>query len=387
MSTSIVDRIARAVLYEGYVLYPYRRSSIRNQHRWNFGVLYPEAWVTDHPGSDRSWFEMQIPLVADENAAIAATVRFLHVRGDAEEAIERSFTIDPASVQMLLAEPARHKIDFEPIEALIELRVVPASGRGFVLSARVSNHSALRPSNRAEALERSLVSAHVVAMITNGSFISVTDPPEDFAAAAAACQNAGVWPVLVGEPGDRSTVLGSQIILSDYPQVAPESAGDLCDGTEIDEILTLRVMTLTDAEKAEVRDTSEQSRRILAQAESFSGDDLLRLHGKFREARQETAWSAWDSETEPAQVETATVAGVVVKPGDRVRLRPGRRADAIDMLVDGKIAIVESIERDFENRLHLAVVLEDDPGRDLGLIRQSGHRFFFGADEVELVGQ
>lgn len=86
---------------------------------------------------------------------------------------------------------------------------------------------------------------------------------------------------------------------------------------------------------------------------------------------------------ENAPVESITIFGVEVKPGDRVRLWPQKSADIMDMALKGKIAIVEAIERDFDDQMHLAVVLEDDPGRDFGMMRQPGHRFFFSPEEVE----
>lgn len=98
----------------------------------------------------------------------------------------------------------------------------------------------------------------------------------------------------------------------------------------------------------------------------------------------------WDGfaqfgEPDHAPVESVTVSGVAVKTGDRVRLWPQKTADIMDMALKGKVAIIEAIERDFEDRFHLAVVLEDDPGRDLGMLRQPGHRFFFSPEEVEPV--
>jgi len=91
----------------------------------------------------------------------------------------------------------------------------------------------------------------------------------------------------------------------------------------------------------------------------------------------------WTQESENTPVESVTVFGVSVKPGDRVRLWPQKSADIMDMALKGKIAIIEAIERDVDDQLHLAVVLEDDPGRDLGMLRQPGHRFFFSPEEIE----
>jgi hydrogenase maturation protease len=127
-----------------------------------------------------------------------------------------------------------------------------------------------------------LVSAHAILRVTGGEFVSLTDPPELLRQAAEQCDNQGVWPVLGGEPGSRDCMLVSPIILSDYPQVAPESAGDLFDGAEIDEILTLRILTMTDSEKEEMRQMDERTRRILERTESLSPSQLMQLHGVLR---------------------------------------------------------------------------------------------------------
>jgi hypothetical protein len=87
-------------------------------------------------------------------------------------------------------------------------------------------------------------------------------------------------------------------------------------------------------------------------------------------------------EPEHMPVASVTVSGVELRPGDRVRLCPRKNADIMDMALKDKVAMVEAIERDFENRIHLAVVLDDDPGREFGVMRQPGHRFFFSLDEV-----
>ena len=93
--------------------------------------------------------------------------------------------------------------------------------------------------------------------------------------------------------------------------------------------------------------------------------------------------SEWSLEPEGQPLETVTVFGVALRPGDRVRLWPQKTADIMDIALKGKVAVVEAIERDFEDQVHLAVVIEDDPGRDLGMMRQPGHRFFFSPEEVE----
>ena len=108
------------------------------------------------------------------------------------------------------------------------------------------------------------------------------DPPPDLQTFASACHSSGLWPVLVGESGTSDMLLCSPIILYDYPQIAPESPGDLFDATEIDEILSLRILTLTDEEKREMRTSDERARAILERTESLSPEHWSRLHGAVR---------------------------------------------------------------------------------------------------------
>jgi hypothetical protein len=211
----------------------------------------------------------------------------------------------------------------------------------------------------------SMLSAHTLLAVHEGSFLSLLDPPEEYRSAAAACKNIATWPVLAGREGERSLMLSSPIILYDYPQIAPESAGDFFDGTEIDEILTLRVLTLSDDEKQEVREGGDRARGILDRTEALPPEAFAKMHGAIRGLRKASK--------------------LEFREGDRVRLHPRKNADIFDIALDGKIAIVESVERDFEDKIHLAVTVEDDPGRDFGVARQIGHRFFFGPEEVELV--
>jgi hydrogenase maturation protease len=91
----------------------------------------------------------------------------------------------------------------------------------------------------------------------------------------------------------------------------------------------------------------------------------------------------WQLLEDKAPAESVSVSGVEVKKGDRVRLRPRAGGDIFDLALDGQTALIEAIEQDYDGKLHLAVVLEDDPGKDLGMLRQPGHRFFFSTEEVE----
>ena len=198
--------------------------------------------------------------------------------------------------------------------------------------------------------------------VRGGEFVSLTDPPDDLRDCTASCRNEGVWPVLVGEGRSRDEMLASPIILPDYPQVAPESTGDFFDGTEIDEMLALRVLTLTDAEKREMAAADPRAKAILERVESLPAERMRSLHGANRSVR-------------------------TPQSGDRVRLCPRGRADAFDVLLAGKTATIVSVEVDFEGLTHFAVTIDDDPGGDLGAAAQIGHRFFFRLDELELLAE
>ncbi|MDQ6707512.1 MAG: hypothetical protein M3Z85_16235, partial [Acidobacteriota bacterium] len=132
--------------------------------------------------------------------------------------------------------------------------------------------------------------------------------------------------------------------------------------------------TLTDAEKREMREGDERARRILERTETMPDDHMLKLHGAVRGMRPIE---------EPAAPDSIRIFGVEVKKGDRVRLWPKKGGDIFDMALEGMVAIIDTVEQDFEDRVHLAVVLEADPGRDLGALRQPGHRFFFSPEEIE----
>jgi hypothetical protein len=244
--------------------------------------------------------------------------------------------------------------------ALVETTAEHLDGTLYRLIVRVWNQSPY--SGDGDATRKSMLSTHTILTVRRGAFVSLIDPPPEFRDAASGCHNLGTWPVLVGVEGEYDTMLSSPIILYDYPQIAPESPGDLFDSGEIDEILTLRILTLSDEEKAEIRGGGSRAREILERSETLPPEQMMKLHGALRGLR-------------PA---------FRVKQGDRVRLRPRRNADIFDLALAGKLATVEAVEHDFEGNVHVAVVLDDDPGRELGMLRQPGHRFFFAAEEVEL---
>ncbi|HKB80608.1 MAG TPA: hypothetical protein VKH35_12920 [Thermoanaerobaculia bacterium] len=291
MNLERVEKIVNAVLYEGYILYPYRASSIKNRQRWNFGVLYPPSWCARQKGSDASSLHSEFLVRGD--ADVFVRLRFLRIVERAatgtfpawQEAEDRE--IGGAQTFSLEAgtEEGRR---YDEVRGAMQVRTTRIADRLFRIAVDVENRTDLPESaTRDEALLRSLASAHLIITAERGELISLLDPPPELAEAAAACRNAGVFPVLAGDEGDHDVMLASPIILYDHPRVAPESPGDLYDGTEIDEILSLRIRSLTEDEKREIRGLDERARRLLDRTESLTAADLMALHGTIRPGEEE----------------------------------------------------------------------------------------------------
>ena len=295
-----VRAIADAVLYEGYLLWPYRRSATKNQRRWTFGGVYPRGHSELHP--DDPWtirtecllkggrFDVTVrflQVVARQLLRGAQPVDELVVAGERhlswDEAIERELSPGPIAIAAGSAtEPLPGGAivrSWEALQGSISVtseRVADGVAR---VGVEIANTTPWDHDDREAALRRSFCSTHVVLRATDGEFVSQTDPPERLRAAAAGCRNEGLWPVLVD---GHAVVLASPIILEDHPRIAPESPGDLFDGGEIDQLLILNILSLTDEEKAEMRDSDPRAREILERTEALTPDELLRLHGAIR---------------------------------------------------------------------------------------------------------
>jgi hypothetical protein len=172
-----------------------------------------------------------------------------------------------------------------PLAGTVEASACKLAPDLFRVTVSVLNRTPLEEAgvcSRDEALLCSFVSTHVALGVTEGAFVSLLDPPERWRAAAVGCRNLGTWPVLVGAEGQTDTMLSSPIILYDYPQIAPESPGSFFDGTEIDEMLTLRILTLTDEEKQAMAAIDDRTRSLLARTETMADEQLRALHGTLR---------------------------------------------------------------------------------------------------------
>jgi hypothetical protein len=331
MSRPLVDQIADAVLYEGYLLYPYR-PSVKNRQRWTFGGLYPRSYSEARVGADPCMSQTECLVRMNRRTRLGVRVRFLHLQlrrvegGEAypggdlapggpsiwQEAVECGIQGSEYSLGQLIkrpdgcefaclghreegpesaAEPASGRTvsrEQRPICGSVEVSADRVADRLAKVTVRVTNETPLPEPfrcDRDEALLRALVSTHAILSVRHGEFVSMIDPPEPWKEIASGCRNIGMWPVLVGEPGDHSTMLAAPIILYDYPQIAPESPGDLFDATEIDEILTLRILTLTDEEKRAMSEVDDRARALLERTESLAREQLMQLHGTIRGLR------------------------------------------------------------------------------------------------------
>ncbi len=329
MKPDPVRAIADAVLYEGYILWPYRRSALKNQRRFTFGGVYPPAHSAAHP-DDPCAMQTEVLLSARAGAMVQVDVRFLQIvrravkrwEGDRlcavdeltvagerhlswEEAVERevhaAWDLESLRELRVLAieiaggcesEDLHHDSgevagalvrSWRPLRGQLRLIAMPVTDSLWRLTAVVENSSGFSGADRQLALGQTFCSTHTLLHAPGGSFHSLADPPAELEREAAACANLGTWPVLVGEPGDCSTMMSSPIILEDHPRVAPESPGDLFDGGEIDQLLVLNILTLTEEEKAEMAASDPRAREILERTENLSPEQMLALHGTVRD--------------------------------------------------------------------------------------------------------
>ncbi|EOD63715.1 hypothetical protein [Amycolatopsis vancoresmycina] len=284
--------VGDAVLYEGYLLYPYRASAPKNRVRWQWGVLVPPSYASAEIGEHAS-ARVECLVEPLENTVLHVKLRFLQTR-----------------TQLTWDEAVEHELDFElPLAELPIERTFAVPGDGErthelsgVLTARLDaldgpfggarlraelHNTTSWPSDgvREHALRHALLAAHLVLSVDTGHFLSMLDPPEWAKPAVEACRQDRLWPVLIGDTSRSAVVLASPIILYDDPAIAPESPGDLFDGTEIDEILTLRTMTLTDEEKREARATDPRAAAIVDRVDAMPPELLERLHGAVRSVR------------------------------------------------------------------------------------------------------
>ncbi|HEV7627923.1 MAG TPA: hypothetical protein VGO89_15625 [Streptomyces sp.] len=335
-----VEKIARTCLYEGYLLWPYRRTALKNAQRWTFGGVYPKR-CADEIG-EPSRMRTELLLQAGPAAKLTVHVRFLQVidrqvfrngpggplpvdelrvEGNShltwQEATERRWVCPPWSPRRgartstidIAAGVDREALRAESgsvagtlvrgwqrLTGRVRLESVPVTDKVLRVTVEIENTSPCpAPTAGARGARNAMApyafaSTHTVLHVDSGGFVSLTDPPDELREASSACRNVGAWPVLVSDdpqaaqlsPHHARDVLSSPITLSDYPSVAPESPGDMFDGGEIDQLLILGILSLTPREQEEARATDPRAREILNRCAGLSPDELAALHGTIR---------------------------------------------------------------------------------------------------------
>ena len=339
MSLAVVDQIAKAVLYEGYMLYPYRPSAVKNQQRWNFGVLYPRAYSDAQKGTDAWMMQTEVLVQGTIATQLDVKVRFLQLVNrslgrvrttlgeltkagalefDAvptlavddrilqpwQEAIEREVSLPALSIEQTSRQPFVHSFSFPPEESFEEVRNLNGNVVGVIIRERAIMNGAVEVSvthlkddvfkvrvivrnlatdegtsdTRETAVTKAMCSTHTVLIASAGEFLSAIDPPES---------GPGTTPLAAAISQHFRCLLASKVSAT-LSCLLPSSCTTtrrshqrvsviFFDGTEIDEILSLRIMTLTDEEKREMRESDTRPSDYLERTESLPVDQLMKL--------------------------------------------------------------------------------------------------------------
>lgn len=357
-----VRAVADAILYEGFMLFPYTPSSLKNQSPWQFGVVMPEGYSDEsEPSSTQTQFlcRAQRP-----GARIEVTLRFLQIL-DAPEQREVPFTAQLCEGYML------HPFETGALHGAVRMQIVP-DGAYFRVTLDIQNETVAHPgADRTTALRGALVSAHAIVAGEGAEFISLLDPPQEAKDAVSRCRNRRVYPVLAGPPGKGQSaqmLLASPIILYDFPAIAQASRGQTFDATEIDELLLLSVASLSDEERRQARGASPMTAQLVERAEALDAETLASLHGRL------------DVGSEPGD-ERIRIGETIVERGSRVRVHPKGRTDVFDSFVEGKTARVTAVHTDFDGQRYVGVVFDDDPASEIH--EWYGRAYLYTASEVE----
>jgi len=339
-TASILDDLTRTLLYEGYSLFPYHRSAIKNQKPVPFGVVFPENY-NNYNEHAHSMMHSQSIIKGNKNTKINIDVRFLHLKetnllpddskaesGKDDYAPVNSLIIGGKSFragwqtierkissrEMLLSQILKNKkvIDFsfgkmhesenindeknhlwgqqitgvEEINGRISIEAAQVENmpNAFRITVTVRNTTPIKNAaeiTRDKVLSASFLSTHIILRTIDGEFISHQAPGDLWAEAIAGCNNINTWPILIDE--DNTTLLSSPIILYDYPKLNHQNHGDLFDSTEIEEALLLHVSVLSDKEKEQIAGSDEKLNSMLHKVSQVTPEELIKFHGGMRE--------------------------------------------------------------------------------------------------------
>jgi hypothetical protein len=286
-----IEQIADAILYEGYNLFPFRKSALKNQKRFNFGIVSPKTWAENK--TNESFFQRTECLIFSEKKdfTISLKTRFLQIENsndDWQATIPREVEND-FNLSEILDHEKTFKFNFSTekkflkINGAIKVSVAKLDDKLFKFTLILENSSEInevKDSSSEDVLPISFLSTHSIFEIKNGKFVSLLETPTEFELYAKTCENVGTFPVLVGDKEKQNYILSSPIILYDFPAVAENSFDNFFDGTEIDELMVLSILALTDEEKSEVRKTDEKAAAILDKLENAKPEELMKLHAQ-----------------------------------------------------------------------------------------------------------
>ncbi len=350
----MLEQLVGSLLYEGYALYPYTPGATKNATPTPFGIVYPRTYAAECEGAfDHARLECSAE--APEGATLIGMLRYLTPSGERHQAEEHRVEIGPVALG------ERETVQFPGGRFTVRSEV--AEGRTQVRACVHNEADVASGLDRGAALLESLISTHIVLRLSAGCFISPLETPH---------HSVNTFPVLATPSDD--TVLGAAFVLPDHPQIAPESRGSLFDNTEIEEALVLHVHALSDEERAATGSQDPAVREMLERALATTPEEIVGLHGGMK--------PGMGADDNPGQ-QRATVGEVTFERGSKLLLRPGTQRDVFDRMLDGRRATLERIYIDYDDRVHLAVTVDDDPGQEL--MRETGRYLFFFPHEVQAI--
>jgi hypothetical protein len=360
-----LEQLLHTLLYEGYALYPYTPDATKNATPTPFGIVYPPVYAGETP-STFDKLRMQGVAEAPGDARLTGDVRFLQGAGQRHQAVPRRLEAPGRTLAELAEEPHVEPFEVGELHGRVRMSADDLGGGRWRVMLCVHNTTPVAERlDRAGALASSLLSTHPVLRIEGGRFASPLESPE--------AESVNTYPVLATEADDA--LLGAAIVLPDHPRLAPESRGDLFDGTEIEEALLLHVLALSDDEREAIAQQDPAVREMVARAGAATANDIFALHGR-------TVLSdPMSPEQSPGEREVE-VDGVTYRVGGKVVLRLEDRPDPYDKILDGRTATLERIYYDYEDKLYFGVTVDDDPGQQL--MRDTGRFLFFFLGEVEV---
>ncbi len=355
--TDALETLVATLLHEGYALYPYTPEATKNATPTPFGIVYPPACADDAARFDKA--RMKGIALAPGEAQIEGEVRFLAPSGEGHQAVERRVAVPARTLAQLATKSVVERFELDGLRGRVRMSAWAAGDDRWLVALCVHNTTEVAAGlDRSAALAASLLSTHPLLRLTGGRFVSPLEAED--------CESLNTFPVLATP--DDDALLGAAIVLPDHPRIAPESRGDLFDGTEIEEALLLHVLALSDGEREAIARHDPAVRAMVERAAAATPEEIVALHGR-------TVLS------DPPGEKQVEVEGVIYRLGDKVRLRLGDRADPYDRMLDGRVATLERILFDYDDKLYFGVTIDDDPGQEL--MRETGRLHFFFTGELE----